>query len=355
MLGLVWATSLLLVAALPAADFAKPPLGLDAYLPTPADNPLTPERVALGRDLFFEKRLSRDGSVSCATCHDPQLAYTDKEPVAVGVDGQKGTRRTPRLINRAYGKSFFWDGRAATLEEQVLKPIANPIEMDLAVEDAVALLSADADYAAKFEAAFLGEPSAERLSFALAAYVRTILSGDSPYDRYLAGDEAALTPDQKRGLDLFRGKAACAVCHVGPNLTDERFHNTGVGWAEGELADEGRAAVTGNSKDRGAFKTPPLRGGRPHWPLHARRQSHHPRRRDRFLRRRRQREPQPRLRHAAVEPDRRRESRPRSLPPGARRDGSRGALGGRDCGHDPQNKRFTFDRMIFSLAYTSVD
>ncbi len=248
-----------LAGALAAADFAKPPLGLDAYLPTPAENPLTPARVALGRELFFEKRLSRDDTISCASCHDPERAFTDEEPVAVGVEGQKGTRRTPRLINRAYGRSFFWDGRAATLEEQVLGPIANPIEMDLAVEDAVARLQSDLHYTAAFEAAFDGAPTPERLSFALAAYVRTILSGDSPYDRYLAGDETALSEAQRRGLELFRGKAACTVCHVGPNLTDERFHNTGVGWANGAYADDGRAAVSGDAADRGAFKTPPLR------------------------------------------------------------------------------------------------
>ena len=255
----LWTASLVAAAGLAASDFAQPPLGLDAYLPTPADNPLTKERVALGRELFFDKRLSSDRTVSCATCHDPELAFTDSEPVAVGVDGKKGPRRTPRLVNRAYGKSFFWDGRAATLEEQVLKPIANPIEMNLPVEDAVALLRADENYAAEFEKAFQGEPTAERLAYALAGYVRTILSGDSPYDRYLAGDEEALAAAQKRGLALFRGKAACAVCHVGPNLTDERFHNTGVGWKDGEHADEGRAQVTGDPADLGAFKTPPLR------------------------------------------------------------------------------------------------
>jgi cytochrome c peroxidase len=254
-----WSASLLVAAALAAADFSKPPLGLDAYLPTPTENPLTAERVALGRELFFEKRLSRDGTLSCATCHDPDLGYTDKNPVAVGVGGQKGKRRTPRLINRAYGRSFFWDGRAATIEEQVLQPIANPIEMALPLEDAVAVLRADANYAHEFQAAFQGEPTSERLAFALAAYVRTILSGDSPYDRYLAGNESALSDAQKRGLALFRGKAACAVCHLGPNLTDERFHNTGIGWKDGKHADEGRAAVTGNAADLAAFKTPPLR------------------------------------------------------------------------------------------------
>jgi cytochrome c peroxidase len=179
--------------------------------------------------------------------------------VAVGIGGRKGTRRTPRLINRAYGRSFFWDGRAATIEEQVLKPIANPIEMDMPVTRAIAMLRSDPQYPARFDSAFAGEPSEERLAFALAAYVRTILSGNAPYDRYLAGDESALAESQKRGLALFRGKAGCAVCHLGPNLTDERFHNTGVGWREGKHADTGRASASGDQADLGAFKTPPLR------------------------------------------------------------------------------------------------
>ena len=249
----------LAATALTAADLSKPPLGLDAYLPSPAENPLTTERAALGRELFFDKRLSRDGTVSCATCHDPKLGYTDDKSVAVGIGGRKGTRRTPRLINRAYGRSFFWDGRAATIEEQVLKPIANPLEMDLPVEEAVAFLRSNPAYSAKFQGAFAGEPTDQRLAFALAAYARTILSGNAPYDRYLAGDEAALTEPQKRGLTLFRGKAGCAVCHLGPNLTDERFHNTGVGWKDGKYADTGRAAASGDQADRGAFKTPLLR------------------------------------------------------------------------------------------------
>ena len=219
------------------AQRIEPPLGLDAYLPVPESNPLTPAKITLGRKLFFDTRLSRTGAVSCATCHDPKRAFTDEGPVAVGVDGKKGPRRTPRIFNRVYGKSFFWDGRAATLEEQVLMPIANPLEMDM--EPAAAAVRVG-----------LSVPA---MRDALASYVRTILAGGAPIDRYLAGDSGALSAQQREGLKLFRGKAGCAVCHPGPNFTDERFHNTGIG------GDSGRFAITKSEQDRGAFKTPGLR------------------------------------------------------------------------------------------------
>ncbi|MBI1355562.1 MAG: cytochrome-c peroxidase [Acidobacteria bacterium] len=256
--GWLTAALLSLTAAL-AADLPAPPLGLDAFMPVPAENPLTPARIDLGRVLFFDKRLSRDGSLSCATCHVPELGFTDREPVGLGVDGQKGTRRTPRLINRGYGRLYFWDGRAGSLEEQVVQPIANPVEMDLPVEEAAARLAASAESAAAFEAAFGRAPDPQTLAWALAGYVRTIVSGDSSYDRYVAGDGDALTPAQKRGLEVFRGKGACGICHLGPNLTDEEFHNTGVGWKDGPAEDLGREKVTGDAADRGAFKTPTLR------------------------------------------------------------------------------------------------
>lgn len=242
-----------------AAAPKQPPLGLDAYMPTPADNPLTPQKAALGRKLFFDKRLSRDQSLSCASCHDPELGFTDRERVAVGIDGLQGSRRSPRLVNRGYGQTFFWDGRAQSLEEQVLKPIENPIEMDLKLADAIDRLAQDQEYAETFEAVFHGGPTPETVAMALASYVRTIVSGNSAYDRHVAGDSSALTPPQRRGLELFRGKAACAVCHLGPNLSDEEFHNTGVGWKDGEPEDLGRFDVTGHPEDRGAFKTPTLR------------------------------------------------------------------------------------------------
>lgn len=223
---------LLLAACCVGADRLRIPLGLDEFLPVAEGNPITPEKAALGRELFFDKRLSRDGSVACATCHDPAMAFTDARPVAIGLQGRKGNRRSPRILNRAYGKSFFWDGRARTLEEQVTQPIENPLEMDMKVPEVVERLRHDSRYSTMTETS---------LRNALAAYVRTILAGDSPYDRYVAGDRSALNTQEQLGLKLFRGKAGCTACHLGPNLTDERRHDTGIG-APGER-----------------FKTPSLR------------------------------------------------------------------------------------------------
>jgi cytochrome c peroxidase len=211
------------------------PLGLDAYLPVPEDNPLTSESIRLGRQLFFDRRLSRDNSISCSTCHNPELAFSDGRPAAVGVFGRKGRRNSPALINRGYGRSFFWDSRASTLEEVVLKPIEDPNEMDLPLNEAAKRLGL----------------STEQMSRVLAGYVRSILSGDSPLDRVLNGDDGALSPDQIAGFRLFRGKANCAACHGGPNFSDEKLHNTGIAWKAGRLSDEGGGS--------GMFKTPTLR------------------------------------------------------------------------------------------------
>jgi cytochrome c peroxidase len=238
--------ALVLVAALLVI-----PLGLDLYLPVPEENPITADKIALGRRLFDDRRLSRDGSISCASCHDPARAFSDGRPVAIGVFNRTGRRNAPALINRGYGRSFFWDGRVATLEEQVLRPIADPDEMDLPVNEAARRVGL----------------SVEHLAHALATYVRSILSGESPYDRFISGDAAALTPEQQAGLRIFRGPGNCTACHIGPTLTDERFHNTGVAWvappggASGRpvLIDAGRFLVTGDPADRGAFKTPTLR------------------------------------------------------------------------------------------------
>jgi len=211
------------------------PLGLDLYLPVPEDNPLTLEGIELGRRLFFDRRLSRDGSVSCASCHDQARAFSDGRAIAEGVSGRKGRRNSPALINRGYGRLFFWDGRAISLEEQVLKPIEDPNEMDLPLADAAVRVGLDT----------------ATISRALASFVRSILSGDSLYDRYVAGNRAALTTEQQLGLQVFRGKGNCTACHVGPNFTDERLHNTGVAWKDGKLADTGAG--------QGNFKTPTLR------------------------------------------------------------------------------------------------
>src|SRR5437588_254716 len=211
------------------------PVGLDLYMPVPEQNPLTTEKIELGRRLFFDRRLSRDSSIACSSCHDPERAFSDGRPIAIGVFGRSGRRNAPALINRGYGRSFFWDGRVATLEEQVLKPIQDANEMDLTLP----------------EAATRTGMAANEISRALATYVRSILSGDSPFDRFANGDRSALSTEQQAGLQLFRGKANCVACHVGPNFTDEQLHNTGVAWRDGKLADPGAG--------QGNFKTPTLR------------------------------------------------------------------------------------------------
>lgn len=221
----------------------QPPLGLDMYMPVPEANPLTHDKIALGRKLFFDKRLSSDGTLACASCHDPARAFSDGRALARGVSGAEGTRNAPALINRGYGRSFFWDGCADSLERQALQPILNPIELGLTeaeLERRTGMKVAD-------------------VTALLASYVRTIRSGDSRFDRYAAGRTGSLNALEKAGLQLFRGKGGCNACHIGPNFTDEQFHNTGVAWRAGRLADEGRFAVSGNPRDHGAFKTPTLR------------------------------------------------------------------------------------------------
>jgi cytochrome c peroxidase len=213
----------------------------------------TPEMAALGRRLFFEPQLSRDASVSCATCHDPSRAFTDGVARARGVRGQTGGRNTPTIVNRGIGRTQFWDGRATSLEQQALGPIQAPVEMDLTITEAVARLTRDTSYSEQFHAVFGGEPTGERLGAALAAYERTIYSVDSPFDRFVAGDPSALSPAAQRGLEVFGAKARCGECHSGPNFTDEAFHSLGVS------KDTGRGGVTGVTQDVGAFKTPTLR------------------------------------------------------------------------------------------------
>jgi cytochrome c peroxidase len=219
------------------------PLGLDLFMPVPESNPMTVEKVELGRRLFFDRRLSADGSISCATCHRPERAFSDPRPVSIGVFGRTGTRNAPSLINRGYGQAFFWDGRTTSLEEQVLRPIEDPTEM---ASNAIAA------------AARVGLTRGA-LASALASYVRSILAGDSAFDRYVHGDRAALTKEQHAGLTVFRGTGNCTACHIGPTFSDEQFHNTSVALRNGVIADVGRFFVTQRESDRGAFKTPTLR------------------------------------------------------------------------------------------------
>jgi cytochrome c peroxidase len=234
------------------------PLGLGKVRPVPTDNALSEARVGLGRRLFFDPILSGDGSTSCASCHDPAKSFATDDRLAIGVAGTRGARNSPSLINRLYGTSFFWDGRAASLEEQALKPIGNKIELASSVDEALARLHADRTYVKQFRQAYDGEVTAENLAKALAGFQRTLLSGDSPVDRFQAGDVSALTSDERVGLWIFESRGGCWKCHKGQNYTDERHHNTGVSWGR-EPQDLGRFQVTKEDQDRGRFKTPTLR------------------------------------------------------------------------------------------------
>ena len=269
----------------PARPRAKHPSAFKPQLPRgiplsvwrrslPPDNPLTEEKVALGRALYFDKRLSADGTVSCATCHDPATAFADHRPVAVGVNNRVGSRNAPTLLNAAFSPFLLWDGRARTLEEQVLQPLFNPAEMGMTDRRAVvARLEADADYPRLFAEVFgRAGLTVENAARALAAFERTQFSGDSPFDSFVAGDTGALTKAQHRGWFLFREKAGCITCHTfgaaAPFFTDFKFHNTGVAVGGANLerlaraalpADLGRYAVTKKAEDLGAFRTPTLR------------------------------------------------------------------------------------------------
>lgn len=233
------------------------PLGLDLAAPVPEGNALTVHKVELGRRLFFDPVLSTDGTLSCASCHQPPRYFTDGRTRPIGVDGHEGARNVPSILNAAYGRTFFWDGRAESLEAQVLQPIRGEGELGLGLEELTRRLEEREDYRTAFRDAFgEGEVSPERVARALASYLRTLRSGDAPIDRFLHGDTAALPPEAKRGFRLFVGRANCGVCHLAPLFTDHRFHNTGVSWGS---PDQGRFAVTGREEDRGAFRTPSLR------------------------------------------------------------------------------------------------
>jgi len=245
------------------------PPGLDLYMPIPGGNPLTADKAALGRRLFFDPILSSDGTLACAGCHVPGLAFTDGKPVAEGVGGRRGTRNAPTLVNRGYGEAFFLDGRAASLEEQVLQPLQGANELATRVDTAVERLREDDGYRRAFARAFGRAPDAEALAAALASYVRTIVSGTAPVDRYGFGELDALSALEREGQRIFHERGQCSACHGGPNFSDEQFHNTGVAWRQAgatdssaplaEPRDPGRFAITSTPADLGAFKTPTLR------------------------------------------------------------------------------------------------
>ena len=234
------------------------PLGLPPVI-WPADNPYSAARVELGRYLFFDARLSANGKVSCATCHPPDHAFAGGEPAPLGVTGKALRRRAPTLINRAYGRSQFLDGRAATLEAQVVGPVTHPDEMATTREAAAGAIARIAGYQALFERAFGdSEISFDRITKAIASFERTILSGNSPYDRYLNGDKNALSREAKRGLEIFERSGECSECHSGFNFTNEKFASLGIG-PDQEPPDLGLAEISGKSRDEGKFRVPTLR------------------------------------------------------------------------------------------------
>jgi len=274
------------------ADVTRSPAGFDpviweAFLP--GDNKMTPERVALGRKLYFDQRLSRDGTVSCATCHDVTRGFTDQRKVSEGIQNQLGRRNAPTTLNVALLQTLFLDGRSPTLDHQAKMPIINPIEMGMADgEAAVKAISADPEYQQAFQKAYGREPNYEDIGRAIAAFERTLIFTNSPFSRFLKGDADAISEEAKKGWTLFNGKARCVTCHQmspsNPLGTDNRFHNIGVsarhqdfeslaGKALKALSEDpseealdqlalntdmselGRFMVTKNRSDIGAFRT----------------------------------------------------------------------------------------------------
>lgn len=224
-------------------------------IPVPADNPMKKEVLELGQSLFFDPRLSGNNEVSCSSCHDPNKGYGDGQPTFDKYTGGQGARNSSTVINSGYYETNFWDGRAASLEEQALGPIENPNEMNQPLNELILELSVIKGYESNFQAAFGEGVTEQNIAKALAAFQRQIVVKDTRYDRFLEGDTAALSQQELRGLDLFSGKAMCITCHNGVNLSDNNYYNIGL-----NSEDQGRFAVTGESKDFGRIRTPGLYG-----------------------------------------------------------------------------------------------
>ncbi len=251
-----------LLVLVPHSSLSQEPnlaLGQLPNVPIPAHNLQVASKVELGKLLFFDPRLSKDGTVSCASCHAPAAGFADPRQFSLGVGGKQGGRNAPPAMNAAYNHVQFWDGRAGSLEEQALGPIQNPIEMAETLPGVVKKLGAVPEYKKRFQEVFGTNVTAEGIARAIAAFERTLISTNSPFDRHVAGDKTALSDSAKRGLELFQGKARCVLCHNGPNFTDNKFHNIGVPQTGPLKEDLGRYAVTKRESDRGAFKTPSLR------------------------------------------------------------------------------------------------
>jgi cytochrome c peroxidase len=229
-------------------------------VPVPVNNPQSGMKIWLGKQLYFDTRLSKDNTISCATCHDPALGWSDKGPTSAGIAGQRGGRRAPPVSNAAYLPLQFWDGRAPSLEEQAKGPIANPIEMGNTHEAMLRTVGDIPGYTDAFKHVFNTDKiTIDQVAQAIACFERTVVTTDSPFDRYVNGDDAALTCLEKQGLEIFNGKGHCTACHWGGNFSDGRFHNLGVKPSASGKPDEGRSAISKNPADKGAFKTPTVR------------------------------------------------------------------------------------------------
>lgn len=233
-----------------------------SVVPTPEDNQSTPGRVELGKMLFFDPRLSGTGAISCATCHNPSFAWTDRLSLGRG-DGHKQLgRHTPTILNAAFNEVQMWDGRFATLEEQAIGPMMSAAEMNITAEEILSRLNAIPRYVELFREHYgVASVTTDAVTKAIACFERTVISGEAPFDRFVAGDEGAISPAAKRGFALFNTKANCAACHSGWNFTDSSFHDIGVA-----SADLGRGPILGIDTLNHAFKTPTLRNVADHAP-----------------------------------------------------------------------------------------
>jgi cytochrome c peroxidase len=257
-----WISLIILVcftsaSAAPVEYRLRLPFGLsEQALNIPQDNPLMEGKIALGRQLFFDRRLSTDETLACATCHIPARGFSDGQPLSSGLNERKPGRNTPTLVNRAFGRSYFWDGRASSLEETILLTLR--IQLGSTDEEIVQKFNRTRSYPEQFQHVWDTPVTIDGVVKALAAFVRTIFSGNSSFDRFEAGDRTALSVEAQRGFKLFKRKAKCTKCHKGFNFTDEQFHNTGVGLYDPD-PDLGRYGITNRDEDKGAFKTPTLR------------------------------------------------------------------------------------------------
>jgi len=274
----------ILCAILTAGTAAAGKLESVKTVPFPAANPQTPEKIELGRKLFFDRRLSGDGTMSCSTCHDPEKGYSDDLAISLSYPTTRNWRNSPTLINIGFQKFLFHDGRAHTLEEQALFPMMSAFEMNQNLDFVEEELRSVPEYVEAFRKVFGGEVSRERMAMALAAFQRTIVSVNSPLDRFLAGDKKALSAEAKKGHDVFAGKGKCAECHDGVNLADDKFYALNAPENEEQekdprvaatrrfvakmshyddylnlKEDPGRYLVTRDRKDWKAFRTPTLR------------------------------------------------------------------------------------------------